>query len=103
MTTLDVLCFLVDLVTDESMHFVLAFFSGSLAALWMLTTCSALCYASHLLTRKMVSMGVVYFILFCCLLLGFSAALASHWLLDYAATWLTTPLGPPLWGPGSIG
>ena len=90
------LTFLLALVTDASKHFLLAFSMGALVyALTSIISYAGL-WAWERLTRHKVSMGVVYGTIGCCLLVGLSFALASHWLLDYFSTWWVTPLGPGL-------
>ena len=90
------LTFLIDLVTDEGKHFALSAFMGVLAFLLMWIILSAGVWVVERLTHRKASMAVDYGMAICSLLLGLSAALASHWLLDYAALWYITPLGPGL-------
>lgn len=88
--------FLLDYLADGSKHFLLAVFLGWLAFSWMWTTLFAGLSGVVFLTQRKPSTAVVYGILTCCLLAGLSAALASHWALDYYTSWYFAPLGPPL-------
>jgi hypothetical protein len=90
------LSFILDYLADGSKHFLLAFLAGLLA--WLLT--STILFAPYSLISQLIhrrtSTVVVYGILICSLLLAISAALASHWALDYFSIWYSTPLGPHL-------
>ena len=88
--------FALDLLADESKHFLLASLLGSLAFFQMWTTLFACLSGVVFLTHRYPSTAVVYGIICCCLLAGFSMALASHWALDSYSQWYYMPLGPPL-------
>jgi len=87
---------LIYLITDESKHFALSAFMGVLGYSLMLIILSAIVLVWQVLTHRKASMGVGYGMITCCLLVGLSFALASHWLLDYVSLWWVTPLGPSL-------
>ena len=88
--------FLLDLLTDASKHWLLAFSVGALAFLLTSTTWYVLSSAFLLLTRRKEFTGVDCGMFIFCLLVGLSLALLSHWGLDYFSIWWDTPLGPPL-------
>jgi hypothetical protein len=90
--------FVIDLVTDESKHFLLSSALGSLA--FLSTSTISFAWFSFL-KYKWKQSDVVYFILFYSLLVGLSFALLAHYSLDYGATWWETPMGPPLELKGS--
>ena len=88
--------FLIDLLTDASKHWLLAFSVGALVFSLTSTMWYVLSLAYLLLTRRRVSTVVDCGIFISCLLVGLSLALASHWGLDYFSIWWDTPLGPAL-------
>ena len=89
--------FTLDLLADENLHFLLAFSMGALVFALTSTISYVLLSALRLLTRRTISTGADCGMFICCLLLALSAALASHWALDYFATWYITPFnGAPL-------
>jgi len=88
--------FILYFITDESKHFGLSAFMGYAVFSLTLTMLSAMVLVWQGLTHKMASMGVVYGILICSIVAGFSAVPLSHWALDYFYTWWVTPLGEGL-------
>jgi hypothetical protein len=91
------LIFILNFITDESKHFLLAFSVGLLGFVLMQIIYSALLWVYHRLTLEKVSMGVVLFTLILSILVGVSLALLSHYLLDYFSIWYTSPFnGAPL-------
>lgn len=90
------LAWLLKFITDESKHFLLAASMGLLVYSLTWITLRGMCWAFAKLTSKPRSWDAGWLIHLSCLLLGLSAALVSHWLLDYFSVWYTTPLGPPL-------
>jgi len=90
------LVILGQILSDEIVHFLLAFAAGW-AVYWLTSTiCSALLLAWERGTQKQASSGVVYCIRISALLLAFSAALLSHCWLDQLVIWYNSPLNPPL-------
>jgi len=88
--------FLLDLIADESRHFLLAYVLG-FAAFWsMLTMLSVITLVLLALTHKTASMVVVYCILISAVLCGLAFVALSHLLLDSYSIWYITPLGPGL-------
>ena len=89
--------FILNTLADSSKHFLLAFSVGALVFSLTSTTWSVSSLVYRLLTHRKVSTAVDCGMFICCLLLALSAALASHWALDYFATWYITPFnGAPL-------
>ena len=86
----------IDWLIDPAQHFLLAFTAGALVYLLTSTMSFVLLSAWGIGTRKQTSSAVVYGIHICCLLLGVSAALLSHYLLDYGWQLYSTPLYPGL-------
>ncbi len=88
--------FLLDLLADESTHFLLAFTVGFLVFWLISTTLYAYLLIVERLILKRLPMGVVYGIAIISLLAGLASALLSHVQLDGFSLWYTTPLDPPM-------
>lgn len=95
MSILEWLNFIMDMLADESKHFVLSAFLGSLGFVLTWTKLSAFFYGLELLTRRRASTEVGLGILISSIAVGIGFALAGHWLLDYWQYIYTTPLNPP--------
>jgi len=87
---------LIYLVTDESKHFALSAFMGSLGFWSTWITLSAILWASRQSIRPKVFMAVAFGMAISSWLVGLSFAWASHWALDFVSLWWVTPLGPSL-------
>ena len=91
------LSFILDFLADETRHFWLASVCGLLAALagfflMSIMWCVA-SFAGWIASQRAV---VGWCILICLGLLALSAALLSHYYLDYFVTFYNRPLGPPM-------
>ena len=91
------LSFILDFLADETRHFWLASACGLWAALagfflMSIMWCVA-SFAGWIASQRAV---VVFTILICLGLLALSAALLSHYWLDYFVVWYNMPLGPAL-------
>lgn len=96
MSILEWVNFIMDMLADESKHFVLSAFLGSLGCWLTWIMLSASFYGLELLTQRRANMVVGLGILICSIAVGIGFALAGHWLLDYWQHIYTTPLNPPL-------
>lgn len=87
---------ILDILSEETNHFWLAFFAGALG--YLLTSIIYIVpfkIISHY-THSPISTDVRRGMMFFCLLLAFAFALLSHYGLDQWHDFYTTPLNPPL-------